>query len=119
MGLSARYAWQVTFQARSRIQASRPALDPCLAKVWTSEPVTCRLRYRVTAPGRPPRLDLLGARCGSLPIEACVRTHLASAEFTVDPRLVDSIEFAGATEVEFELADLRGTGPAPPVERTE
>jgi len=119
MGLPDRYVWKVESSARSWTRVARPALDACLATVWTREAETCALRYRVTTAGGAARLDLEKATCPSAPVEMCVTRHLAGGEFTVERRSLDSLEFAGAIEIDLEMTDLRGTGPPPPAERTE
>jgi hypothetical protein len=117
MGLPYRHAWKVQWRAESWAREARPELDACLATFWTRSFETCQLRYRVTRHGTAARLELRKATCPSPPVAACLEQTLSGGTIYVEKRQLDSVEFAGAIEVDVSVTDLHGTGAALPAER--
>jgi hypothetical protein len=117
MGLPDRYVEKVADRVRDWAQTSPPALDVCLATVWTPQVETCTVRYRVAVSSGQAHADLREARCPHAPLASCIQQHLASGIVNVDKQQLASIAYAGAIDVAVEVR-LTGRGPPPPVEQS-
>jgi hypothetical protein len=118
LGLPDRYRSKVADSVRHWTRDPQPALDACLATVWTRELETCKAQYRVTTSGGHAHSTLRRVTCPTTALSACVQRALATGTIDVDRRQLDSLDYAGAIDVDVELM-LLGRGPPPPAERPE